>query len=201
MKKALIVFSQPRETSFTHSLVDRIARKLEQKDYEVTIRDLYKMNFNPILDGPDMIHIENGKFVRDHADFPEDVKVEQQLMLDSDLLIYVFPIWWNGMPAMMKGYVDRVFQHGFAYSFENDEPKKRFAGKKALFFSPTGQPQNEDGSDTEIDRAVKEVTSKWMFSSNGVEVIDHVFYGKVPYLSREELELYLQDAEKRIEKL
>lgn len=199
--KALIVFSQPREVSFSHALVERLTNALEAKGYEVNVRDLYKMNFNPILDGPDMIYVEDGTFTRENSEFPEDVKIEQQLMLDSDLLIYVFPIWWNGMPAIMKGYVDRVFQHGFAYSFESDEPKKRLGGKKALFFCPTGQPQNEDGTDTPLDRSIKTVTSEWMFNSNGVEVIDHVFYGRVPYLSREELEVYLQDAENRIKEL
>lgn len=197
--KALIVFAHPRKGSFTHALVERVSGALKKKDYEVEVRDLYAMNFNPVLAGEDAIHVENGKFVRDQEVFPKDVQEEQQLIEESDLLIYVFPSWWNGMPAMMKGYVDRVFQHGFAYSFESDEPKERFSSKKALFFTPTGQPQDE--GETPLDRAIKMVTSEWMFGSNGTEVIDHVFYGRVPYRSREELEEYLQDAENRIEAL
>ncbi|KAF1304982.1 MULTISPECIES: NAD(P)H-dependent oxidoreductase [Enterococcus] len=199
--KALIVFAHPKKESFSHALVATLEEALKKKGYEVNVRDLYQMNFNPVLSGPDAIHIENGKFVRDNETFPEDVQVEQKFIEESDLLIYVFPSWWNGMPAIMKGYVDRVFQHGFAYSFESDEPKKRFAGKRALFFTPTGQPQNEDGSDSPIDRAMKTVTSEWMFNSNGTEVIDHVFYGRVPYKTREELAEYLADAQRRIEEL
>lgn len=199
--KALIVFAHPKKESFSHALVATLEEALKKKGYEVNVRDLYQMNFNPVLSGPDAIHIENGKFVRDNETFPEDVQVEQKFIEESDLLIYVFPSWWNGMPAIMKGYVDRVFQHGFAYSFESDEPKKRFAGKRALFFTPTGQPQNEDGSDSPIDRAMKTVTSEWMFNSNGTEVIDHIFYGRVPYKTREELAEYLADAQRRIEEL
>ena len=56
------------------------------------------------------------------------------------------------MPAIMKGYVDCVFQHGFAYSFESDEPRKLFSTKKAIFFTTKGQPQNADGSLTPIDQ-------------------------------------------------
>lgn len=199
--KALIVFAHPKKESFTHSLVQRLSDSLIEKGYEVNLRDLYAMNFQPVLAGEDAVHIKEGRFVRDNEDFPEDVRQEQQFIEESDLLIYVFPIWWNGMPAIMKGYVDRVFQHGFAYSFESDEPKKRFSKKRVLFFSPTGQPQNEDSSDTPLNRAIKTVTSEWMFGSNGAEIIDHVFYGKVPYLSRDELTKYLADAENRIKEL
>lgn len=194
--KALLVFAHPRKESFTHALVETVVKALEKKEYEVNVRDLYGMNFDPILQGPDMIHVEEGKFVREHCEFPNDVQREQELIEESDLLLYIFPIWWNGMPAMMKGYVDRVFQHGFAYSFESDEPKRRFKGKKALFFCPTGQPQDE--GETVIDKAIKTTTSEWMFGSNETEVIDHVFYGRVPYLSREELQVYLEDADNRI---
>lgn len=199
--KALIVYAHPRKESFSHALLERIQQTLEKKGDEVVVRDLYQMNFNPVLAGEDAIHIEDGHFVRENEIFPDDVKIEQKYIEESDLLIYIFPSWWNGMPAIMKGYVDRVFQHGFAYSFESDEPKKRFSGKKALFFTPTGQPQNEDGTDSPIDRAIKTVTSEWMFNSNGTEVLDHVFYGRVPYKTREELGEYLADAQRRIEEL
>lgn len=199
--KALIVFCHPREASFSHALLDRVTKALEAKNYQVTIRDLYKMNFNPVLDGPDMIHIEDGKFVREQSEFPSDVQQEMQYMLENDLYVYIFPSWWNGMPAMMKGYIDRVFQHGFAYSFEDDKAKRRFDGKKALFFTPTGQPQEIDGKENPLTEPIRTLTSGWLFNGNNVEVIDHVFYGRVPYLTRNELELYLQDAEKVIQKL
>ncbi|HFI0463712.1 TPA: NAD(P)H-dependent oxidoreductase [Streptococcus suis] len=196
--KALIVFAQPRKSSFTHALVDRIAQTIQGQGHQVQIRDLYAMGFDPVLKAEDTIHIEEGKFLREADGFPSDVQVEMDLIEASDLLVYVFPSWWNGMPAIMKGYVDRVFQHGFAYSFESDEPRKRFKDKKAIFFTPTGQPQNEDGSLTAIDQAMKMLTSEWLFNSNDAQVIDHIFYGRVPYLSNQELTAYLDHAEKTI---
>ncbi|MFX3668569.1 flavodoxin family protein, partial [Streptococcus suis] len=81
----------------------------------------------------------------------------------------------------------RVFQHGFAYSFESDEPRILFSTKKAIFFTPTGQAHNADGSLTPIDQAMKTRTSEWLFNSNGAQVIDLIFFGRVPYLTREEL--------------
>lgn len=199
--KALIVYAHPRRESFSYALLNTVENQLKANGHEVVVRDLYQINFNPILQGRDAIHIEDGKFVRESASYPADVLVEQQYILESDLLIYIFPIWWNGMPAIMKGYVDRVFQHGFAYSFEDDEPQRRFAGKKALFFTPTGQPQNEDGTDTKLNAAIKLLTSQWMFGSNNVEVIDHIFYGRVPYKTKEELTIYLEHAQQIINSL
>lgn len=201
MKKALIVFAHPRKESFTHALVARVEQALRKNGADVTVRDLYALGFDPVLRGEDTIHIENGRFVRDAAAYPADVQVEMDLIAESDLLVYIFPSWWNGMPAIMKGYVDRVFQHGFAYSFESDQPRQLFSTKKAIFFTPTGQPQNADGSLTPIDQAMKFLTSDWLFNSNDAQVLDHVFYGRVPYLAREELEAYLQDAEARIQRI
>lgn len=58
--------------------------------------------------------------------------------------------------------------------------------------------QSDDGEDTEITKAIKTLTSEWLFNSIDVEIIDHVFYGRVPYLSREELEKYLVETEELI---
>lgn len=186
---------------FYHVLVARVEQALRKNGIEVTVRDLYALGFDPVLRGEDAIHIENGQFVRDAAAYPADVQVEMDLIAESDLLVYIFPSWWNGMPAIMKGYVDRVFQHGFAYSFESDELRQLFFTKKAMFFTPTGQPQNADGSLTPIDQAMKFLTSDWLFNSNDAQVLGHVFYGRVPYLTRDELEVYLQDGEERIQRI
>lgn len=196
--QALIVFAHPRKESFTHALVAEIEAALKQKGYEIVIRDLYKENFDPVLKAEDTIHIENGEFVRSADSFPADVQKEMDYITASDLLVYVFPSWWNGMPAMMKGYLDRVFQHGFAYSFTSEEPKKLFSQKQAIFFTPTGQPQALDGEDTPITAAMKTLTSGWMFNSSGTKVLDHIFYGQVPYKTKEELAVYLEDAKTRI---
>ncbi|MGV3311370.1 NAD(P)H-dependent oxidoreductase [Streptococcus suis] len=196
----MIVFAHPRKESFTHALVARVEQALRKNGIEVTVRDLYALGFDPVLRGEDAIHIENGQFVRDAAAYPADVQVEMDLIAESDLLVYIFPSWWNGMPAIMKGYVDRVFQHGFAYSFESDELRQLFSTKKAMFFTPTGQPQNADGSLTPIDQAMKFLTSDWLVNRNDAQVLGHVFYGRVPYLTRDELEVYLQDGEERIQR-
>lgn len=199
--KVLIVYAHPREEGLNKGILDAAIQTLEENNHEVTVRDLYEMKFNPVLEGADTIHIVDGKFVRDHETYPEDVLREQQLILESDLLLYIFPIWWNSYPAILKGYIDRVFAYGFAYSFVDDTAYDRFAGKKALFFSTTGQPQQENGEDTPLTQAIKTTTSNWMFNANSVEVLDHVFYGRVPYLNQEELDNIILDVKKRLREI
>ncbi|AMC93747.1 flavoprotein [Erysipelothrix larvae] len=198
--KVLIVYAHPRNESFSHAILERVSETLEKNNHTVTIRDLYAMNFNPVLSAEEAIHVVDGKFVRDNDVFPHDVQIEMDYIKESDILMYIYPVWWNGFPAILKGYVERVFQHGFAYSFESDEPKKIFAGKKALFIHCTGQPQESEAS-KELTRIIKEVTSGWMFNSNNVELLDHLVYGRVPYQDRETLSHVLDEIQTVIEKI
>ncbi|GEM02827.1 NAD(P)H dehydrogenase (quinone) [Halolactibacillus halophilus] len=199
--KALVIFAHPRKESFSHALLERVTSTLNEKQYDVTVRDLYAMDFNPILDSEDTIHIEGDQFVRESNHYPPDVQIEMSHLLENDLYIFIFPSWWNGMPAIMKGYIDRVCQHGFFYSFEDKTVADQFKGKRALFFTPTGQPQMINGEENPLTAAMRTVTSGWLFNANAIDVIDHTFYGRVPYMSRDELELYLQDAEEKIRAL
>lgn len=198
--KVLIVYCHPRKESLNYSILKVSKETLEKNGHEVVVRDLYGMKFNPVLEGDDAIHIENNKFVRNNAEFPKDVKIEMDYILGADLLMYIYPIWWNGFPAMLKGYVDRVFQHGFAYSFESDEPRKNFSGKKALFIHTTGQPQDTPEAKLLTERIIS-TTSGWMFNSNDVEVLDHLVYGRVPYLNPQELNEILLDVKANIQKI
>ena len=90
--KALLVFAHPRKESFTHALVHRVTEALVANGAEVTVRDLYKLDFDSVLRGEDTIHIENGKFVREATSFPPDVQTEMDLIAESDLLVIFFQV-------------------------------------------------------------------------------------------------------------
>jgi len=72
---------------------------------ELPLRDLYAMNFSPVLAAADFSAIQNGSVC-------DDVRAEQEQIRAADVLIVVYPLWWSGMPAMLKGYIDRVFSYG-----------------------------------------------------------------------------------------
>ncbi|MEL6167564.1 MAG: NAD(P)H-dependent oxidoreductase [Pseudomonadota bacterium] len=108
--RALVVYSHPRPQSFTAAVRDLVVRKLLEAGAEVRVRDLYAEGFDPRLTSEDWECYEdeatNCDRVSDHVD---DIRW-------CDALIFVYPTWWYGLPAMMKGWLDRVLLPGVAFA-------------------------------------------------------------------------------------
>lgn len=112
--KHLIIYAHPVQDSFNHQIYQSVQQTLERSGHTVAVRDLYALNFDPILSEQEMADCYAGEAPR------EDVLKEQQYIKDADSLIFIYPIWWAGMPAILKGYIDRVFSYGFAYAYNED---------------------------------------------------------------------------------
>ncbi|PTM58212.1 NAD(P)H oxidoreductase [Desmospora activa] len=108
--KILTVVSHPRTNSFTFAIAHRFEQGLKDAGHETEILDLHRSGFNPVLweeDEPDWSN-ENKRY-------SPEVETEIERMKRHEGLAYIFPIWWYSMPAMLKGYLDRVWNYGFAY--------------------------------------------------------------------------------------
>ncbi|NEN84867.1 NAD(P)H oxidoreductase [Paenibacillus elgii] len=108
--KILTVVSHPRVNSLTFSVADRFLQGLADAGHETEMLDLHRSGFNPVLweaDEPD--------WSSDHKIYSPEVEAEIERMKKYDALAYIFPIWWFNLPAMLKGYIDRVWNNGFAY--------------------------------------------------------------------------------------
>lgn len=198
--KTLIVYAHPRKESFCQGILETAVATLTANGHEVKVRDLCEMGFDPVLKAEETIHIKNGEFIRDLEEPLADVKVEQELIIEADLLLYIFPIWWNSMPAIMKGYVDRVFSHGFFYNMDGS-PDPRLIDKQAYMISTTGQPQESSDSNG-LNDAIRRLSSEWMFSdNNGIKLVGHDIYGSVPYLEKEKLNAILKNIETNLSQL
>ncbi|QNG17586.1 NAD(P)H-dependent oxidoreductase [Rhodococcus triatomae] len=103
MTKALWVLAHPDRCSLSAHLRDVGVDTLRSEGWEVEESDLYAMEWDPIL-------------VREGGD---DVRAEQEKLCAADLVVLQFPLWWYGVPAIMKGWIDRVFEQGFAYDVLN----------------------------------------------------------------------------------
>lgn len=108
----LIVYAHPHEDSFNHAILNTAADALRANGHEVTIRDLYKLNFNPVLTSADTSAMRAGNT-------PDDIKTEQAHLAKADVISFIYPFWWTGLPAILKGYVDRTFSYGFAYQYNS----------------------------------------------------------------------------------
>ncbi|KEQ24240.1 NAD(P)H oxidoreductase [Paenibacillus tyrfis] len=108
--KILTVVSHPRVNSLTFSVADRFLQGLADAGHETEMLDLHRRGFNPVLweaDEPD--------WSSDRKIYSPEVEAEIERMKKYDALTYIFPIWWFNLPAMLKGYIDRVWNNGFAY--------------------------------------------------------------------------------------
>ncbi|MED1794168.1 NAD(P)H-dependent oxidoreductase [Brevibacillus nitrificans] len=152
--KACILFAHEGESSFCHSILSHVTQSLEKQNIEYKLRDLYKMNFQPVFRSEDMKLVENG------AASP-DILEEQTIISESDLLVMIYPVWWWSTPAILKGYIDRVFTDGFAFHYEEKGPVGLLAGKQAIVFTTTSETAKElvaTGMDAVIEKQIAEGT-------------------------------------------
>ena len=122
--KAHIILAHPESKSFNGRLADLSRSGLETTGYEVTLSDLYTMRFDPCeaayhyKDRADSEHFHaqtEQRYNAEHDSTPVDVAEEQERLLACDVLVVHFPLWWFGPPAILKGWMDRVFVYGAVY--------------------------------------------------------------------------------------
>lgn len=111
--KVVIVFNHPYEGSYCNSILHSVSRGLEKAKHQVDIINLDTEGFNPVMTSEDLNAFRNKK--------PIDPKVlEYKTRLEkADHAIFIFPIWWELMPALMKGFIDKVIFPGVAYDYIN----------------------------------------------------------------------------------
>jgi NAD(P)H dehydrogenase (quinone) len=155
--KTLIVYAHPEPTSLNGSLKDLALSTLEGAGHEVRVSDLHAMKWKAVVDaedyGPhastplDVVRDSGRAF--DAGTLTADVLAEQEKLLWADTVIFQFPLWWYTMPAILKGWVDRVLTYRFGYGVGEHSATRygeRFgegtlAGRKALLSVTTGGPE------------------------------------------------------------
>lgn len=182
--KYLIVYAHPDPLSFNHAIREHVEAALKKQEKQYSVRDLYLMKWNPVMGGADF-QTAGGK------DIPEEVKVEQQYIKEADVIIFIHPIWWFGMPAVLKGYVDRVFSAGFAYEYTSDGIKGMLTGKKVMIVNTTGGPQ-ESYEKFGFKDALNKVFKDGTYGFCAMEVIKHLFFYAVPTISNADREKMLE---------
>ncbi|WP_030615574.1 NAD(P)H-dependent oxidoreductase [Streptomyces sclerotialus] len=164
--KVLWLFAHPEPRSLNGSLKDEGVRALKADGHEVRVSDLYAMKWNPVVDADDYGHdrTERLDVARSSHEAYEtgrlapDIAAEQEKLLWADAMIVQFPLWWYGMPAILKGWFDRVFVKGFGYGVQGEDGRTlrygegRLAGKRAMVvltagaFEPSLGPRGINGS-------------------------------------------------------
>ena len=108
-----IIFAHPYSKSFNKAILDKVVEKLDEMQEKYTIIDLNKDGFNPVMTEEELSLYSQGKSID-----PLVLKY-QEILKNTDELILVFPVWWMSMPAILKGFFDKVMIKGFAYENSN----------------------------------------------------------------------------------
>ncbi|EOB3524533.1 NAD(P)H oxidoreductase [Enterococcus faecalis] len=108
--KVLTTVIHPRKNSLTHSVMNSFNEGLISTGNEVEVLDLYDIGFDPVVRSWDEPIWESGDVIAS-----PDVEFEINRMARNSGLAFIFPIWWYMPPAMLKGYIDKVWQYNYAY--------------------------------------------------------------------------------------
>lgn len=136
----LVVLGHPAKGSFNHAIAETVVETLRSRGHMVVFHDLYKEGFNPILA---------------HEEIPKNSRMDTSLQQHCEELssaggiVIIHPNWWGQPPAILKGWIDRVFRPGVAYEFlENDSgegvPRGMLKAKAALVFNTSNTPEERE---------------------------------------------------------
>ena len=137
----LIVYAHPEPKSFNRAMLTAAVATLTQGGHSVTVSDLYAMNFNPVAGPgdfterrfPDSLQYDREqKHATAHQAYAPDIQAEIDKLLACDLLVLQFPLWWFSTPAILKGWIDRVFVNGLVYGKGRRFDAGGMRGKRAL---------------------------------------------------------------------
>lgn len=167
--KILAVFCHPMRDSFTGKILDNFVRGAEEAGHNVEIADLYGEGFQPIMQEADFAQFYD-------EPLPEDVLKEQARFERCEAFVLVFPIWWWSFPAMLKGWIERVFTAGWAFTITDDPEGSMLDERRALILCCSG------GSDKMFEKygtrdALKNMIEIGVMEYCGVnDVTTHIFH-------------------------
>ncbi|WP_322005131.1 NAD(P)H-dependent oxidoreductase [Paraburkholderia tropica] len=212
--KVLIVFAHPEPKSFNGALKDTAVTVLKELGHEVQVSDLYQMNWRPQLGGEDIVgdrlnpdfldlSAEQEHMFNSSTAPTSDVRAEQEKVLWSDLVIFQYPMWWFGMPAILKGWVDRVMTRGFAYATGRKYDTGMFKGRRAMVSTTTGTASSlyePDGVDGDINHILWPIHNG-IFRYLGFDVLPPHVSWMPSRVSEDERKTYLESYATRLRQL
>lgn len=146
--KVLIVYAHMEKTSFTRAMLDVALATLKAQGHETRVSDLYAEGFDPVarpsdfrtLESPDCVRydLEQKHAVATKSGFAADIERELERVLWADLVIFQFPFYWFSVPAILKGWFDRVFVNGVVYGGGKWYDRGGLSGRRAMLAFSTG---------------------------------------------------------------
>jgi putative NADPH-quinone reductase len=170
--RVLIILDHPWEKSFNHSILETFIEGLQDNHHEIDLLDLNKEGFDPRMTADELALYGEGKFL--------DPKVGeyQQRIMQADHLVFIFPIWWQVMPATLKGFLDKVLLHNWAFVDAKPQPIGKLTHIQGATVITTSGVSNGYYNFV-YHNALKSTFLKGTLRFCGIQNVRWVNYGKV----------------------
>jgi NAD(P)H dehydrogenase (quinone) len=194
MKHAVIV-GHPDVKSFNLTIANSYCDAVRARGHEAVLRDLYRIGFDPVL--------KDGELPAPGKNKPaEDVGAERSIIRDADVFTFVYPLWFNAPPAMIKGYMDRVFGLGFGFGpIAQGGNSPLLEGKKLLSFSSSGAPADWVRKEGAL-AALRNLFDEHFAAVCGLQLLDHIHFGGIrPLMAQHVLDEAIDEVEATVSRL
>jgi NAD(P)H dehydrogenase (quinone) len=184
----IIILAHPNSSSFSASICQHLAELSSNLGNDVIVRDLYQLKFNPVLSADDLKALHSGKL-------PRDIAEEQKWVASADLISLIFPLWWTGYPAILKGWIDRVLLNGFAFKHSaKNGIEPLLTGKKIQIITTMGASVDEYEQNGLMEAmAMTMGDNVWSFC--GCDDAGMIVFGEVPGMGDKERMTALREIE------
>ena len=167
-----VILAQPKPRSFIRLLAETYVEAVRERGHGADLIDLYAIDFDPRLQ---LAEIPGA----DGARPSPDVEAQRERLRHAEIFAYFYPIWFGGPPAILKGYVERIFTAGFGYrTIKNGGTDPLLKGRKLISETSSGSENTwlvESGG----WEAVRTAFDNRIAGATGLEVLDHVNFGGV----------------------
>lgn len=193
--KVVIAFNHPYEGSYGNAILDSVTKGLQKANHEIDLMHLDNDGFNPVMSKEDL-----KAFVEHKAVDPQVIDYQKRLE-NADHLIFIFPIWWDLMPAMIKGFVDRVLSPGVVYEHH---PRgyglvpllKKLKGVTII----TTMNKPKIMYSLLIGNLIKKAMLRSVFKTMGYKNLNWISFASVKSVGQKKRESWLNSLEKRFSK-
>ncbi|MBK8176566.1 MAG: NAD(P)H-dependent oxidoreductase [Rhodospirillales bacterium] len=190
----LIVHAHPERRSFTAAMKDCAVETFSAAGHSVVVSDLYAMGFEPVASAADFAEPANPDYLvyaleQRHAyesgNLARDIALEIDKLIACDLLLFNFPLFWFSVPAILKGWIDRVLISGLTYGGKRFYDRGGLAGKKGTIAMSLGGRAHMFGRDAihgELETMLRPLLRGTLYYV-GLEVLPPFYAYHVPYIS------------------
>jgi putative NADPH-quinone reductase len=133
--KILVVLGTPRKGSFNHAIAEAAVQTLKKAGHRVIFHDLYQERFNPVFTARELDLAKP---------LPAAIQRHCNELLSADGIVVIHPNWWGQPPALLKGWVDRVFRQKLAYKFDKGAVVGLLKARAAVVFNTANTPMDAE---------------------------------------------------------